>query len=211
MKHIKLGQVLIAFSLSLLVFIGTYFTENSRYKQVSSVRSPFEQAIRMKTNITIGAGQPAQNLLNQTGEFWYILPETELLLNNQQRELRKGKIVMSANFISTHDQKIAKSNFIHQSGNESFQPLVGQIKVGELIISAPKSTFWVNYDTIKEEIHVYAHDHAIDIFLPNAATPFVIPPPEQNFYQNQIYRSYWKALLHQTQKRIQHDPYNRKK
>ncbi len=179
MGQLKIGQVLIAAGLSALIFAGVYLTEKSRFDNKVTVTNPFSEAVKLQNDIDINIGEEYKDIFTNHGEFWRVFPETEVEFRGGQRNLKKGKVFYSGNYVSLEDSKKAQESYIENFNPEEFKPLVGQLRVGKAVINSPSASVLINRDILRDEIIVYAHDHSVEIFLPGSKTAFVLPPRNQ--------------------------------
>jgi len=177
MGNIRLGQILIAGSIGFLIFFGILLTEKSRFEQVQHIRNPFKNSQILKDEIANQSeDEEVLNFLEKSGEIWHIFPGAKVDFTADNQELMKGTVVYSSHFISDKNNKLAHDSFVSNTDISSQKPIIGQIKVNNLIINAPNSIVLIKRDNIRGEIEIYAHDHAVGLFFSFSKTPYILPP-----------------------------------
>ncbi len=180
--NIRFGQILVSGSIGFLVFFGILLTEKTRFEQVQYIKDPFEKIKPLTEEVVFNSKEnEVRNIFTKSGEIIHIFDGTKLDFSNGNRELKKGTIVLSSHFISEKNKKLAEKSFSKDLDIRKIKPLVGQIKVQNILVNAPNSIVEIMRDLVRGEIEIYAHDHSVEVFFPNAELPYIIPPRHKIF------------------------------
>ncbi|MCK5460809.1 hypothetical protein KAI58_02400 [Candidatus Gracilibacteria bacterium] len=168
----KIGQILLAFILGFLIFIGILVSESARFSFFSKIKNPFESAEVFNQKETIG--METKSIFTKKGEFLRLYPGSEVDFSEGKREIISGEVFISTQFIRDADFRLAigTGNFLR----EDFKPKVSQYRVGPILLNAPGVVIFVARDKVKQISKIYAYDHSIDIFFPGSEHPFILPP-----------------------------------
>lgn len=167
-------QIFVAAAVSLALFIGLFWAEKSLYQRLSSLNNPLENTQYLNERLVLKDETP-QAWLHSTGELFMAFAGTKVNFTNQARELEEGSFYLDTNFVSEADVAAARDGFPAPFLLGMVNPGVGQIKAGAIIISVPQGIAVIKRDLIRQEVEIYAHDHPVDIFLPQAQEPFLLP------------------------------------
>ncbi len=165
----KFGKIFLAFGIGLLIFTGILTTESARYGIISQIQDPFEKTEKLEKRVAVSTFEDPQDFFTPDGEFLRVFPEAEINFSGTRRELIRGDLFLSSDFIS--ESKDVNINF----SSVVSAPLIGQLKVGKLLINAPGASVFVSYKHEDEKIEIYAFNHSIEILWEGAKMPFLIP------------------------------------
>ncbi len=170
----KLGQVIFTTAIAILIFVITLMTENSRFAFEDSIPNPFmdtESFAKKYEN-----NKPTvKTIFTDNYEFLAIYPESTVDFSGQNREIISGNIFISAIFVPEQAYEKALSNFKNPFDHKTFSVAITQVKVGDLVVSFPNASIFIERNIDKKRLKIYAIDHNIELFFDNAKTPFVIP------------------------------------
>lgn len=168
-------QVFIAAALSLVVFIGILWVEQSNFVRVSKLSDPFDQAQWVNERVVVN-GEDPKSWLHQTGELFLLLPGAKFNLLNQTRELEEGILFINTNFQDEALIQKAKKAFSPPFRLEGAVLDGGQIRVGPAVLGIPQGIAVLRRDLVRQETEIYAYDHPVDLYLPGAESSFLVPP-----------------------------------
>lgn len=174
-KHFTSLQLFLAAALSLVLFIGVFWVERASYQQLSSLQDPFAQTELVDERLVMNNSN-SKTWLHPSGELFAAFAGTKVNFTNQARELEEGSLYVDTNFISQTDTDAARDGLTAPFTVAQTKPLVGQLRAGPVIISIPQGIAILRRDLIRQEVEVYAHDHPVEIFIPQGRNPFLLPP-----------------------------------
>ena len=167
-------QIFVAAAISLALFIGLFWSEKTMYQRLSSLNNPLENTQFLNERLVVNKEVP-QTWMHPSGELFMAFSGTKINFTNQARELEEGRLYIDSNFVSQADVDAAKRGFPAPFLLGTATPKVGQLKAGAIIVSVPRGIAVLKRDLIRQEVEIYAHDHPVDIFLPQAEEPFLLP------------------------------------
>jgi len=167
-------QLFIAAALSLVVFVGVFWVEKTNFEKEALLLNPLDQFERLDERLVIQGAQ-SKLWLHDTGELFMAFPATKVNFKNQVRTLEDGALFVDTNFILDEATQAARNGLKSPFDVLNHQPLAGQIKVGPVLVSVSQGIAVIERDLIRQEVQIYAYDHAVDVFLPSAQVPFMLP------------------------------------
>jgi|GEM_PF-4416389 len=173
-KYFNSLQVFLAAAFSLVVFIGVLWVEQSNFAKLSALVDPFEKAQLINERIVV-QGESPKSWLHTTGELFMLFPGSKINFINQSRELEEGVVFLNSNFQHESEINKAKNGFVAPFDFSYKNLSGGQISAGPIVISVPQGIAVISRDLVRQETEVYAYDHPIDIYLPEAEAPFLLP------------------------------------
>lgn len=167
-------QVFIAAALAMVFFIGVLWAEKASFNKQSGLENPFELAELVNERLVVQGDKP-QSWLHATGEVFMLMPNAKLNLINQARELEEGVVFINSSLQTQFDIERARSGFKPPFKLEGAALSGGQIKIGPLVVMAPQGIMVLKRDLVRQEALIYAHDHSVQLYLPEANEAFVVP------------------------------------
>lgn len=168
-------QVFLAAALAMVVFLGILWVEKSNFNKIAELADPFDFAERVQERIVVN-GETSRSWLHNTGEVFILMPGTKFNMIHQARELEEGILFLNSNFQRQADIDQAKIGFAPPFKLNEASLSGGQIQAGPVVISVPQGLAVIKRDLIRQETVVYAHDHSVYLYFPEATEAFLIPP-----------------------------------
>lgn len=167
-------QVFVAAALAMVFFIGVLWAEKASFSSQSGLLNPFESAEKVNERLVVQGAEPL-SWLHATGEIFMLMPGAKLNLMNQARELEEGVMFINSSLQTQFDIDKARSGFKPPFKFDDAVLTGGQIKIGPLVVMVPQGVVVLKRDLVRQEALIYAHDHSVRLYLPDAKEAFVIP------------------------------------
>lgn len=168
-------QVFLAAALSLVIFIGVFGVEKSNFNKLATIEDPFESRQHINERVVVN-GDAAQSWLHSTGELFLLLPGSKINFINQSRELEEGVLFLNTNFQAQAEIDASKKGFRAPFNLPEADLHGGQVRIGPAVVSVPQGIAVLKRDLVRQETEIYAYDHPVDIYLPEAKNSFLLPP-----------------------------------
>lgn len=176
MKQIE--QYLLAFGMAFMIFAAMMISENAQFRIESRVQNPFSVAQALDKKIQVSEKEEkTREVFTPDAELMILYPGTNLDFSDGNREIISGELFASFYMINQEDFQKAEalSNNSDPFSWRHRQLLVGQMKVGPLLINAPGANIFLKRDSEQGRSQIYAFGHSVEVYFEGAIHPFVIP------------------------------------
>ncbi len=165
-----------SFLIALLLFLFLVHLEKNNFYKASVVDNPFERAVDINSSVRVDLYEDHQEFFTHDGELFLFFSGSEADFSDGKRDFLSGDLFWSSALIA--DRIFKESHNIAFSETfsfNSFQPEVGQIRVGPLLIHGAGSSVFIHRDQDKGVSEIYALNRSVDVFFEGIKHSFVLP------------------------------------